>query len=154
MSDEVLDLSTLVERRTVRITSKLHRAGKLYELLGEQELSAWDGASLQARLVALSGFDLAKEPSPAQRRAYTKALRDLVAIVAPTIEPKVLEELRDAQLLAIFGVYTGGLGEAVGESGNAPSARTTGASSRGSNGSTAATRKAGSASRSGSSTRT
>lgn len=147
---ELLDLSTIVERRTVRITSKVHRDGKLYELLNEQELSAWDGARLQTGVRALTAFDLTKTPTAAQQRAYTKALRNIVSVIAPSIEEKVLGDLRDAQLLAIFGVYSLADETAGGDSGNARGARTSGASSRGSRGSTAATPKGGSDSRSGS----
>lgn len=149
MSEEVLDLSTIVERRTVRITSKLHRGGKLYEILGEQELSIWHLAQIEAKAVELQGFDLGAVPTPAKQRAYRKALRDIVAVIAPSIEEKVLGELSDTHLLSIFAVFRGAEPRG-GESGNASSAQTSGASSLGSNGSTAVTRKRGTTSRSGS----
>lgn len=102
---EALDLSTITERRTVRVVSKLHTKGKIYELLNPQELSLWQAANLERMSVDLKAYDLTVKPTPAKQRAYTQALRNLVGTVAPAFEEKVLGELSDIQLLAIYGVF-------------------------------------------------
>lgn len=114
MAPEALDLSTIGERVTVRVVSKLHTKGKVYELLNPQELSLWQAANLERVSVGLKGYDLEVRPTPAKARAYTKSLRDLVATVAPTLEEKVLEALSDVQLLAIYGVFGSGDSNAEG----------------------------------------
>lgn len=148
MTAEALDLSTIVERSTVRIRSKLHPDGKLYEILTQNDLSLYDTAVLEARGDVLSDLDLAVKPTAAQARAHTKALRDMTRMIVPSLEENVLAGLADLQMLSIFGVFSAAVGE--GESGNALSGQTSAASSRASNGSTAASRKRGSTSRSGS----
>lgn len=155
MSRELLDLSTIVDRPTVRIRSKLHPQGKSYEILAPNELSLYQTAVVEAKAGSLDDLDVTRKPTAAQERARRKSLLDLVEIVAPSIEEKVRRGLSDVQLLAIYGAFAGLLDQDEdGDSGNAVAARTSGGSSRASNGSTAATRKAGSGSRSTSSTRT
>lgn len=121
---EALNLSTITERRTVHVVSKLHPKGKLYELLNPQELSLWGAANLERVSVDLKGYDLTVKPTPAKARAYTKSLRDLVRTVAPSIEDKVLEALSDIQLLAIYGVFGSDEGDGEDGPGNGGGAQT------------------------------
>lgn len=146
---EVLELSTIVERRTVNIKSKQHPAGKLYEIRGSQELSVWDIAQVELLSTRMREVDFTSKPTEARERAFRKHLRDLVAIIVPSLEKPVVAAMSDTHLLAIFAVWGNERG-ADGGVGNASSVRTSGASSRGSNGSTAATPKRGSTTRSGS----
>lgn len=145
---EVLDLSTIVTRKRIRITSKPHPKGKLYEIRNGIELSLWDVAVVETAVLELAGLDPKKKPTAAQQRAHRKALVDIVEVVAPSIEPRVLQEMPDMLLLAVYGVF--GSGDEEADPGNARGAQTSGASSPASNASTRATRRGGSTSRSGS----
>lgn len=140
MGKELLDLSTLVDRDTINIKSKLHPEGRLYSLKAQKELSIYDTATLESRSEELGDIDLKKKPSPGQARKHTAALRAMVSLIMLDIEPAVVDSLSDVQMLAIWGVYQGAF-ERPGESGEgkAPGGQTSAAKSRASKGSTVAT---------------
>lgn len=122
---EALNLSTISDRRHVRVETSLHPKGKDYELLNPQELSLWQAANLERKSVELKGYDLTAKPTPAKERAFRKSLRDLVSTVVPSLEEKALGELSDVQLLAIYGVFGSDGEDEDGETpGNAGGAQT------------------------------
>lgn len=149
MSEEILALSTVVERATVRISSKRHPAGKLYELLNVQDLGILEHAKVLAAAAVVDRLKIKKRRTPKDERALRLALTESVKLVLPSIEPAVLRELNNAQLEMIV-ITWGTHGAKDGEEGNPRRRRTGAASSRASSGSTAATPKRGSTRRSGS----
>lgn len=148
---ELLDLSTIVERNTVRIRSKKHPAGKLYELLNRDDLGVFEHAQIvkmHTRASQLLDLANSRNLKPVEQRELSKALRDVVKLLMPGIEPVVLRELSDTQLAKTVAVWAAMHQDAP--EGNARSRpRTGGGNSRVSKRSTAATRNAGGTSRSG-----
>lgn len=147
---EVLDLSTVVEKAHVRIRSRKHPAGKLYELVNIDDLGPFEHqtiVSLHARASELLQSSSAlTEP---QSRTLTKALGDIVKLLMPGLEPAVLAELTNAKRSQIVQTWAERNAPPGADPGNAPSRRTTGGSSRSSKRSTAAPRKRGSTPRRG-----
>lgn len=104
MAHEILDLNTLVDRRKVRIVSKLHPDGEMYDLLNPDELGVMDHQRLatrhgQVQKLQSKGLD---KLSGKDARELSAALNDFVAIVMPGVEPAVLKELNDGQKTAIL----------------------------------------------------
>jgi hypothetical protein len=126
MGQELLSLSTLVERESIKIESALHPEGRLYELRNVSELSALE---LQVVLSRQKQVDrLQKKDSTKLTAAETgqmiERLNELVCLVAPSIEPEVLDELADGQKAAI--VETWGRMAEGGGAGKATAAQPTG----------------------------
>lgn len=149
MPNEILDLSTIVEHVTVRISSKKFPGGKLYELANVDDLGPIQHQRLAvAHQDAMVLLGSAKELTPPQERALDKALGDVVKILLPKIEPAVLKETTMAHRVRILQAW---IGRNESEAAPNPSTRRTGAaSSRASKRSSAATRKRGSTARRGS----
>lgn len=148
---ELLDLSTIVEKVTVRIRSKRHPAGKLYDLVSLDDLGVYE----HQKVIQLHGqsVELLQSTKPLtepQARTLSKGLGELVKMLLPGIEPAVIAELTNAKRSQIITAWAlRNQGETPSEEGKARPKRTTAASSRRSKGSTAATRKRGSTSRPG-----
>lgn len=149
MSEEILDLSTVVERARVRIRTLKQPAGKLYELLNLDDLGPYELAVIKARHgEAVKLLNAEKKLTAPQKRALHKALGDIVAILIPSLEPGVLDEMEQAPRALIVQAWAAR--NAGGDQGNPAGGPTTAASSRASRRSTKATRKRGSTSRTGS----
>lgn len=102
-----LDLSTLVERKNVRIVSKLHPDGKLYELrtvddLGVIEHQRFQQAAGDAR--KLQGVSPEKMTGK-QAQLLKKSLDTAVSIVLPDLEDKVMRDLSDHKLGQIVELF-------------------------------------------------
>lgn len=131
---ELFNLKTLVERDTFTVD------GTSYEIRNPVELGIAEYSEFIDHQQALQG-DL----SEAERK---RRLGAIVAIVAPSVPPRVRAKLLEMQVALILGAFSSSLQQMEsGDLGNAGSAQTSGASSPGSNGSTAATRRRGSSSR-------
>lgn len=132
---ELFNLKTLVERDTFTVD------GTSYELRNPVELGLSEYAEFIDHQAALQG-DL----SEAERK---RRLSAIVAIVVPTMAPRVRAKLQEMQVALILGAFSSSLQEMEGgDLGNAWSAQTSGASSPASNASTKApTRPRGSGSR-------
>lgn len=150
MSQELLSLSTLVERETIKIESALHPDGRLYELRNPDELGAIDYQTILSRQAQVERMQRkgVEKLTAADAGQMTERLNEIVAILVPTLEPEVLEKLSDGQKAAIVQTWADLVPTEGGEGGNAVAARTGGGSSRGSKRSTAAPRTGGSTSRS------
>lgn len=148
---EVLDLSTIVEKRTIRIRTLAHPDGKLYELLNVDDLGVYDLELLGRHEKLLSELAAVKKPTPAQERALDRALDEMIKLAVPDLEPRVLRELSQSKKAMILKSWAPA--QEGGDPGNAASAPTGGARSRDSKPSTAATPRRGSGSRTGSSRR-
>ncbi len=148
---ELLDITTVVQRDTVNIRTKKNPAGKLYELLNIDELGSFEHqAIVNCHGIVQTLSQLKKKPTAAQERQLSKALGDILKLIIPTLEPRVLAEIEDTQRAKIVTAWSikhaTDDGAAEGEDGQA-SASTTGDSSPASKRSTAATRRRGSTSR-------
>lgn len=107
MAHQILDLNTLVDRRKIRIVSKLHPDGEMYDLLNPDELGVIDHQKLATRhsqVVKLQGKGPDKL-SGKDARELTAALNDFVTTVMPDLEPAVLKDLNDGQKTAILQTY-------------------------------------------------
>lgn len=151
MSEEILSLSTIVEKATVNIASKLHPRGKLYELVDLDDLGPIEHQKIVVKHAeAAQLLESPKELTEAESRKLGKLLGDVVKILLPSIETKVLNELSNAKRSTILRVWAARQQTASTASDDTPrSRRTTAASSRRSKSSTAATRKRGSTPRRG-----
>lgn len=143
MAEEILHLSTIVDRNTITIDSKQHPNGKTYELTGLADLGPYEYAIIFQRNEELERIGALKKPTEAQERQVRKMLDDSVALVVRGIEPAVVKSLTAEQKQMVLLAWSSQLERGAAE-GKAPSRRTTGASSRASRRSTAATRKRGS----------
>jgi hypothetical protein len=155
VSRELLDLSTVVDRDTVRIRTKKNPKGNVYELLNMEELSAFEFAILSDRhkrtrnLVGRTD----RKMTPAEKRTVTKALKDILAQIVIDLEPTVLRELDMSQASKVVAAWALKYQDDDSESddddsgaaeGDSPRRSTTAGSSRSSNRSTAATPRTGS----------
>lgn len=105
---ELLDLSTVVERDTIRITSKLHKDGKAYEVAHPDDFSIIQLekiGQLQGVSQTLQTAASKRKLKPAEERQLQKSLKDTVALIVPGIEPTVLRVLTDTMCLRIVGVW-------------------------------------------------
>jgi hypothetical protein len=157
VSKEILDLATVVDRDTVRIRTKKNPAGKVYELLNMEELSAFDFAILSDRHKRTRGLvgRTDRKMTPAEKRTVTKALKDILAQIVVGIEPAVINEIEmsvASQIVAAWALKyqdteddhaTDGDDTGAAE-GDSPRRSTTAGSSRSSKSSTAATQRTGS----------
>ena len=145
MSEEILNLSTIVERATINVTSKRFPKGKLYELVNLADLGPYEHAVIAHHSAEVDKLKALKKMTPAQTRQAQKLLDDTVKLVCPTIEPSVLAALTEQQKEMIVVTWSVHISTQGAAEGNAPPRRRTGAgSSRLSKRSTAATRKPGS----------
>lgn len=150
--NEILDLSTIVKRATVNITSKRHPKGKQYELVNLADLGPYEYAVIVDRNGTVEKLKKLKKLTAAQTRQIARILDEMALLVCPTLEPAVLAELTKEQKEMLVLAWSMHINSAEGDAAADPpvSRRTTGASSRGSKRSTAATRKRGSTARRGS----
>lgn len=149
---ELLDLTTVVKRDTIRLRSKKHPAGKQYALINPEELGAFEHAQLTNGLETMQrlGSITGRKLSAKETRELNKALGDMLKMLVIDLEPATLTETEDVQRARIISAWSQkAAGAAVGEAPPAARARrsTTARSSRGSKPSTAAARKTGSTSR-------
>jgi hypothetical protein len=147
MSEEILDLTTVVERDRVRIRTKRQPDGKLYELLNLDEIGPYEHATINARYAEAQKLLDGHRLTPKQKSAVTKALGDIVSLLVIDLEPAVLKEMEQTQRAKLVQAWAAR--HATGAEGNSPAAPTTAASSRASRRSSAATPKRGSTSRRG-----
>lgn len=146
MPEEILSLSTIAERQTVNIESKKFPAGKLYEFSNLADLGPFEYGIIVQRDAELAKLRSQKKKlTPTQERLFQKILDDTVKLVVRDVEPFVLAALTPQQKELLVVTWSQLILQGAAE-GNArtSSRRTTGASSRGSKRSTAATRKRGS----------
>ena len=145
MAEEILNLSTVVDRPTMSITSKKHPKGKSYELVTLADLGPYEFAIVFQRSQELQEITAAgKKPTPTQERQAARMLDDTIKLICPSLEPAVLAELKPQQKQFIVFGWTAKMREGAAEGNPTRRRRTTAASSRGSKRSTAATRKPGS----------
>jgi hypothetical protein len=138
MAEEILNLSTVVERPTINVTSKKHKQGKLYELVNLADLGPFEHAAILQRQQELAPLRKLKKLTEPQKRQVKKMLDDMVVLLCPTLEPMVLKELTDEQKEMIIVVWSAHVTVDTGAAeGNRQSRRTTAARSRGSRSSTA-----------------
>jgi hypothetical protein len=157
MSEEILNLSTIVERSTVNITAKRNAKAKptekLYELRNTADIGPYEYASILHGSQEVERLRALKKLTAAQERQVKKLLDDTVKLVFMTpLEPYVLAALTEQQkemIVFTWAAHVRGAAEGNAEP-NRRSRRTTAASSRGSKRSTAATQKRGSTSQRGS----
>jgi hypothetical protein len=144
MAEELLSLSTIVDKATVNITSKKHPRGKQYELVDLDDLSPLDHQKIVVKHAdATTLMQTEGVLTPTQSRSLEKLLGDIVKILIPTLEPIVLRDLSNGQRSRILRVWAA-RNSGGGEGGATPTrSRTTAASSRRSKSSTAATRNPG-----------
>lgn len=99
MTQEVLDLSTLVDRPKVRVVSKVHPQGRLYDMHLPGELSVIEHQTIAARhkdVVKLK--DKGPEKLTAKEaRLLSSLLNDMLTIVLPDLEGEVADDLNDVQ---------------------------------------------------------
>lgn len=150
MSEEIMNLSTIVTRKTINIASKKHKTGKVYELANLADLGPYEHAIIYQRNEELEKLAKAAKPTQAQERQVKKMLDDTVSLIVRDLESAVLKELTSEQKQMVVFAWSAHLEAPGAAEGKAPSRRTTGRSSRDSKSSTAATRKRGSTSRAGS----
>lgn len=115
--DLALDLDTLVERLHIRIRSKAHPDGKLYDLRTPDELGIIEHQRFQAS--ARDAYKL-REVDPEkltakQAKVLTHALHTAVEIVLPDLEGDVKDELSDQQLARIAETFAAQLPDQDGE---------------------------------------
>lgn len=101
----LLSLDTFVERDRIKITSKLHPDGQLYELVNPDELSVVDHARIRSRHAKTADLRDVDELSEQQAQDLTDALDDLVGTVAPDVEPDVLADLTDGKKAQVLDVW-------------------------------------------------
>jgi len=146
---ELLDLSTVVERDTVRITSKKHPAGKVYDLVNQDELGPYEYEIISSRHAKTAKLaNLTRKMTVVEKRELSKALGDIIKLLVPDLEPAVLSEMEDTQRARIVTAWAMKSGAAEGEAQAGKS--TTANSSRASKPSTAVTKGSGSTSQRGS----
>jgi hypothetical protein len=113
VSEELLDLATVVDRDTVRIRTKKNPQGKVYELLNMNELGAFEHAILadrHKRTRAIIGRT-DRKMTAAEKRTATKALKDILAQIVIDLEPAVLQEIQmgtAAQIVAAWALKQNG----------------------------------------------
>jgi predicted GTPase len=108
VTKELLDLSTVVARDTIRITSKLHKDGKSYEVAHPDDFSIYQLEKIGQLQVVSQTLQTAaskRKLKPAEERQMAKALHDTVALIVPAMEPTVLKALTDTMCLRIIGVW-------------------------------------------------
>lgn len=149
MGENILSMSTVVDRDTITLETKKHPAGEVYELVKLADLGPYEYAILANRNEEVQKLKTVKKPTPAQKQRTKKLLNELVKMVCPAIEKAVLGELTDEQKQWILLTWSARLEAAGAAEGNPTSRRTTAASPRGSRSSTAATRRRGSTRRAG-----
>lgn len=152
---ELLDLSTVVDRDTVRIRTKKNPNGTVYELLNLDELGAFEHAIISQRHKTTRGMlgRTDRKMTPAEKRTVTKALKDILAQIVIDLEPHVLKELDQTQaskIVAAWAMKYQDDDDGAAEGKDSESLSTTAGSSRNSKTSTAATPRTGSTSRGGS----
>lgn len=148
---ELLNLSTVVDRATINITSKKHPTGKQYELRNLADVGPYEYALFLHHSREVDELKKLKKLTPAQERSVKKLLDAIVSLVVFGLEPAVLKALTEQQKETIVVSWTAlvssqGAAEGNGQKGR----RTTAGSSPGSRRSTAATQKRGSTARRGS----
>jgi hypothetical protein len=97
MSDPILDLSTLIQRPTIRVD------GKAYELRSPEELSVLEGQFLAQAGRRINEIAEAGDPD----RALQPLLTDVVSRVVIGLPDTVLGALSEAHLISICEVFTG-----------------------------------------------
>lgn len=151
---EILNLSTVVERDTVNITSKQHPNGKLYELVNVSDLGPYEHQVLEAKHGEVTKLVGSKKLlTPQQSRALDHAVGEAVKILMPSLEAEVLAELATSKRVQILFAWAASTVQAAGgdeATGKARSRSTGAGSSRVSKRSSAAPRKSGSTRRRGS----
>lgn len=129
MGTELLSLSTLVEREHIKIESKLHPEGRLYELRNPDELGAVEYQTIlsrQKQVDRLQAKDVTKLTA-AETGQLIERLDELVTIVLPELEPAVLAELTDSQKAAVVDTWARMVEtDGDGGAGNPPAAPPTG----------------------------
>lgn len=158
MKKPILSMSAIVDRETIELFSKKHPKGKLYELKSVWDLGPTEHATIIDRNNVCQELLQKTKRTPAQERMLDKALGDVAAILVIGLEPAVLADLTISMRAAILFSWIAANNKSTGEEGADPnprsrSRRTGSGSSRGSKSSTAATRRAGSTVRRGSSKR-
>jgi hypothetical protein len=96
MAKPILDLSTLApERETIKIQSKLHPKGKLYELASPDDLSVEDNAWIVNHAATLHGFsNVPDEHKTEDERLETDhLLAKALKLALPDLEDEVLSDL-------------------------------------------------------------
>jgi len=137
---QVLDLSTLFERDTVKMPD-----GSSYELRNPQEFGVLDEHKMRALMKKAADLDAVSDPTDAQAAEAAKILHDLATMLIVDLR----DEIPDWACVAIFRFWIEKAGTDEPGDGSPRKPRTTAASSRGSKRSTAATRTRGSKSRAG-----
>lgn len=122
-TEVALDLSTLVDRKNVRIVSDEHPDGKLYELRTPDELGVIEHQRFQQHAGdARKLRDVAPDRmTKKQAQTLKKALDTSVSIVLPDIEQSVLRGLADYKLAQIIDLFVSQLpDEGEGDAGPPP----------------------------------
>lgn len=148
MTEEIMNLSTIVERSVMTIKSKKHPKGKVYECANLADFGPFEYAQLAMKSGEVDKLKAVKKPTAAQKRLAEKMLNDVVKMICPSVAPAVLAELtgQQKQMIVInWSLHVQSERDGAAE-GNAPKPRprTTAGSSRVSKRSTAARRKRGS----------
>lgn len=107
MSDELIDIATVVERDTVRIRTKKNQEGKLYELLNIDELGPYEYQVIVNAHAKVQKFGaLKRKPTAAQERELDKALADILKLLIPSLEPRVLAEMESTPRARIVTAWS------------------------------------------------
>lgn len=155
MGEEIVSLSTIAKRKTANIESKKHPGGKLYEFANRADFGPYEYAILMQRNEELGPLlakaKAGKKITPAEERKVKKALDDMVKMILPDLEAAVIRDLKMQQKEMLILIWSASIAaEGASAEGEARNRPTTAGSSRASRSSTAATRRHGGTSRSGS----
>lgn len=106
-TEVALDLTTLVERKNIRIVSAQHPDGKLYELKTADELGIIEHQRFQQHANdARKLQDVPPEKMTAkQAQTLKKSLDSAVELVLPDLEPAVMKHLSDEKLGRIVDLF-------------------------------------------------
>ena len=107
MSKHLLDISTVVDRDTVGISTKKNPTPKIYELLNLDELGAYEYAVIskaREKTRALLGRT-DRKLTPAEKRTATKALKDILSLIVKDLDPHVLAEIDQTQAAKIVAAW-------------------------------------------------
>ena len=107
MSKHLLDVSTVVDRDTVGISTKKNQTPKIYEILDLEELGMFEHARISQLHQKTRGMvgRTDRQMTAAEKRIVTKALKDILALIVIDLEPHVLKEIDQTQAAKIVTAW-------------------------------------------------
>lgn len=108
MSKHLLDISTVVDRDTIGISTKKNPTPKIYEVVNMEELGAFEHARIRQLHKKVQDMKVSRtdrKMTPAEKRTVTKALKDMLALIVIDLEPAVLTEIDQTQAAQIVAAW-------------------------------------------------